>query len=156
MSRIGLKPIPLVKGVKIDVKNREVSVEGPKGKLKQSLPGGITVSMDDKEVSVKRRNETKEQKALHGLIRALLANAVTGVSTGFTKGLEIHGVGYTAAVQGKAVNFKLGHSHPIVFPIPSGIEIKVERNAVSVSGCDRQQVGQIAADIRASSRHWRR
>jgi large subunit ribosomal protein L6 len=98
---------------------------------------------------VRRSDDTKKQRALHGLVRALLANAANGVREGFTKQLEIHGVGYGAEVKGKTVGFKLGYSHPIQFPVPQGIEIKVERNVLTVTGADRQQVGQVAADIRA-------
>jgi large subunit ribosomal protein L6 len=149
MSRIGRLPIPLEGGVKVSIQKDRVLVEGPKGKLTQVLPRGISVEEQDKELVVKRSDDTKKQRALHGLSRALLANAAHGVKSGFTKQLEIHGVGYGAEVKGKAVGFKLGYSHPISFPVPPGIEIKVERNVVTVTGADRQQVGQVAAEIRA-------
>lgn len=149
MSRIGKLPIPLKGGVKVSIENGSVSVQGPKGKLTQALPRGISAEEDGTSLVVRRSDDSKRQRALHGLARALLANAANGVSEGFSKQLEIHGVGYSAEVKGKAVGFKLGYSHPIRFPVPDGIEIKVERNVVTVSGCNRQQVGQVAADIRA-------
>jgi len=149
MSRIGLKPIGIESGVKVAVEASDVRVEGPKGKLSQKLPPGITAVISEQQLVVRRKNDSKRQKALHGLTRSLLANAVTGVSKGFSKGLEIHGVGYTAIVKGKTVEFKLGYSHPVVFPLPEGVDVVVQRNALTVSGCSRQQVGQVAADIRA-------
>jgi len=106
-------------------------------------------AVEDHKLVVQRKDDSQEQRALHGMTRALLANAVHGVTEGFSRVLEIHGVGYRAQVQGKVVNFTLGYSHPIAFPIPDGIEIKVEGNKISISGNDRQQVGQVAADIRA-------
>jgi large subunit ribosomal protein L6 len=152
MSRIGKMPIGLAPGVDVTIDADVVSVKGPKGKLTQGLPDGISAEIEGKELLVKRRDESKNQRALHGLSRALLANAVQGVTGGFTKKLEIHGVGYTAELKGKVVAFKLGYSHPIDFPIPDGIDVTVERAAITVSGCSRQQVGQVAADIRALRR----
>jgi len=149
MSRIGRMPIGIGKGVDIKIDGNAVSVKGPKGTLNQSLPGGISAELAEGELLVKRLNDSKVQRSLHGLSRALLANCVTGVTTGFVKELEIHGVGYTAEQKGKTVLFKLGYSHPINFPIPEGIDVKVERSKLTVSGCNRQQVGQVAAEIRA-------
>ncbi len=149
MSRIGKMPVELDPAVTVTVNGADISVKGPKGTLSQSLPRGITAELQDKQLVVTRRDDSKNQRALHGLARALLANAVHGVHKGFMKSLEIHGVGYAAEVKGKAVNFKLGYSHPVVYPIPAGIEIKVERNKIDVSGCDRQHVGQVAAELRA-------
>jgi len=150
MSRIGKMPIPVESGVKVSIDRETVSVEGPKGGLRQALPEGIGVQLEDGVLQLSRRDDSKKQKALHGLSRALLANAVHGVSKGFTRELEIHGVGYRAEVAGKAVKFSLGYTHPIEFPIPDGIQIAVERNTkVSVTGADKQMVGQVAADIRA-------
>jgi large subunit ribosomal protein L6 len=148
MSRIGKLPIPLESGVKAAVSGAEVSIQGPKGTMAHALPRGITAEVDAQQLRIRRLDDSKAQKALHGLSRSLLANAVHGVSKGFTKQLEIHGVGCTAQVTGKNVTFKLGYSHPIVYPVPEGIEIKVERNLITVSGCDRQRVGQVAAEIR--------
>jgi len=148
MSRIGKLPIQIESGVKVTVSGAEVSIQGPKGTLAQALPRGITAEVEAQELRVSRLDDSKSQKALHGLSRSLLANAVHGVSKGFTKQLEIHGVGCTAQLTGKNVTFKLGYSHPIVYPVPEGIEIKVERNLLTVRGCDRQRVGQVAAEIR--------
>ena len=149
MSRIGKMPIGLAKGVDVKIEGSLVSVKGPKGALSQDLPAGISAELAEGQLLVTRRNDSKTQKSLHGLSRALLANCVNGVSAGFFKKLEIHGVGYSAELKGKTVLFKLGYSHPINFPVPDGIEIKVERSNLTVSGCSRQQVGQIAAEIRA-------
>ena len=150
MSRIGRLPIPLGDKVKVSIEAGQVSVEGPKGSLNQSLPGGITAEVAEGQLLVHRTNNSKEQRSLHGLCRALLANAVKGVTDGFTKQLEIHGVGYRANLEGGTVTFTLGYTHPIEFPVPEGIEIKVEKqNRIAVSGIDRQHVGQVAAEIRA-------
>ena len=140
--------IPVQSGVKVDIDGARVSVQGPKGKMSHALPDGIGAVIEGQELLVSRRDDSTPQRALHGLSRSLLANAVHGVVKGFQKDLEIHGVGFSAEVKGKLVNFKLGYSHPIEFPIPEGVEVKVNRNAISVSGCDRQQVGQVAAEIR--------
>lgn len=150
MSRIGKMPIEVPDSVKVTIDGATVRVEGPKGKLEQELPRGISIKREDKTLVLERSDDSKGQRALHGLARALVANAVNGVGEGFTKNLEIHGVGYRAEMAGKAVKFSLGYSHPIEFPVPEGISISVEKNtALSVSGCDRQQVGQVAADIRS-------
>ncbi len=150
MSRIGRLPIALVPGVKVTVGNDMVTVQGPKGALTQPLPPGISAETEGDRLLVKRKDDTKRMKALHGLSRALLANAVNGVSKGFSRELEIQGVGYRAQVAGKVVNFALGYTHPIDFPIPDGIQIAVDRQVrITVSGADRQQVGQVAAKIRA-------
>lgn len=148
MSRIGKLPVSLASGVKIAVDGAVVSVEGPKGNLVQALPPGISAEVVDQQLMLRRRDDSKGQKSLHGLARALLANAVQGVSQGFSKKLEIHGVGYTAQAGGRTMTFKLGYSHPVVYRIPEGVDVKVERNVVTVSGCNRQQVGQVAAEIR--------
>ena len=150
MSRIGRLPIPLPKGVEVEIGKGQVSVKGPKGSLEERIPGGITAKLEDGQVVVSRRNDSKQQRAFHGLVRALLANAVKGVTEGFSKNLEIPGVGYRAAPKGKSVVFLLGYTHPIDFAIPEGIEIAVDRNTrIKVSGISRQQVGQVAAEIRA-------
>ena len=150
MSRIGKLPIQIEAGVKVSIDAATVSVQGPKGALSQRLPLGITAELEGQQLVVNRQDDSKGQRALHGLSRTLLANAVLGVSRGFSKKLEIHGVGYRAEVAGKALKFSLGYSHPIDFSVPEGIEDKVEKNTrIQVSGCDRQQVGQVAADIRS-------
>ena len=150
MSRIGRQPITVPEGVEVRISAGEVSIKGPKGALGERLPEGITAKLDDGVLVMSRRNDTKQQRAFHGLARALVANAVVGVTQGFGKNLEIHGVGYRAEVKGSAVNFTLGKTHPIEFPIPEGIQITVERNTrIAVTGISRQQVGQVAAEIRA-------
>lgn len=147
MSRIGRKPIPLPSGVKIALQNDRVEVQGPKGKLTVPLPHGITFEQKDGVLNALRA--TEDHRALHGLARALVANAVTGVTTGFKKDLDIVGVGYRAELKGKMVAFALGKSHPIEFHIPEGIQIAVEKQThLVVSGADKGQVGQVAADIR--------
>lgn len=150
MSRIGKLPIPLPKGVEVEIGKGQVSVKGPKGSLEERIPGGITAKLEDGQVVVSRRNDSKQQRAFHGLVRALLANAVKGVTEGFSKNLEIHGVGYRAESKGQSVIFTLGYTHTIDFSVPEGIEIAVDRNTrIKVSGISRQQVGQVAAEIRA-------
>jgi large subunit ribosomal protein L6 len=149
MSRIGKQPIPIESGIKIAIDDGRVRVEGPKGKLEQPLPTGITAVIEEQQILVRRRDDSKRQRSLHGLSRSLLANAVHGVSKGFVKQLEIHGVGYRAELAGRTLKFNLGYSHPIEFKIPDGIDVSVQRSLLTVSGCDRQQVGQVAAIIRS-------
>jgi len=150
MSRVGSKPIPIPSGVRIQIQDRDVHVEGPKGTLVTALPTGIKAKQEDGELSAMRETETDELRALWGLARSLLANAVHGVSVGFSKELDIVGIGYRAQVEGKAVNFSLGYSHPVEFPIPTGIEVKIDKNThITVSGADKQLVGQTAANIRS-------
>jgi large subunit ribosomal protein L6 len=147
MSRIGRKPIPLPSGVKIALQSDRVEVQGPKGKLTVALPHGITFEQKDGVLNAIRA--TEDHRALHGLARALVANAVNGVTTGFKKDLDIVGVGYRAELKGKMVAFALGKSHPIEFHIPEGIQIAVEKQThLVVSGADKGQVGQVAANIR--------
>ena len=150
MSRIGRLPVPIASGVNVVVQGRTVTVKGPKGSLAQDLPGGIDADVADGKIQVKRRDDSKTQRALHGLTRALLNNAVVGVTTGFSKDLEIQGVGYRAQLAGTKVSFTLGYTHAIEFPIPAGIQIAVEKQTkLTVTGIDRQQVGQVAAKIRS-------
>ncbi len=150
MSRIGRQPIPIPQGVAVRVDDRVVTVKGPKGEVRETLPPGIAAKLADGVLRLERRDDTKRQRALHGLARALLANAVRGVTQGFEKVLEIQGVGYRAELKGKQLVFQLGYTHPVEFPIPEGIAIQVERNTrILVRGVDRQQVGQVAANIRA-------
>ena len=148
MSRIGRKPIPVPSGVKIALQAGKVDVQGPKGKLSVPLPDGITFEQKDGVLTALRA--TEDHRALHGLARALVANAVQGVTTGFKKELDIVGVGYRAELKGKLVAFALGKSHPIEFAIPEGIQIAVEKQThLIVSGADKGQVGQVSADIRS-------
>jgi large subunit ribosomal protein L6 len=149
MSRIGKKPIPVPSGVKINkLADGRVEVQGPKGKLNVLVPRQIKLEQKDGVLTALRDND--DQRALHGLARALLANAVHGVTQGFKKELDIVGVGYRAEVKGKAVSFALGKSHPIEFAIPEGIQIAVDKQThLVVTGADKAQVGQVAADIRS-------
>jgi large subunit ribosomal protein L6 len=148
MSRIGNKIIAVPSGVKVAIKDGLVDVQGPKGKMAVKLPHGITFEQKDSTLVAKRASE--EQRALHGLARALVANAVTGVTSGFKKELDIVGVGYRAEVKGKNLVLALGYSHPIEFPIPEGIQIAVEKQThMTVTGADKNQVGQVAANLRA-------
>ena len=151
MSRIGKMPVPIPKGVAVHVGNGVVQVKGERGKLLVRLLPGISAKVENDTVQLERENETKPVRSFHGLNRALLANAVTGVSTGWKKELEIIGIGYRVEKQGKAVVFNLGFSHSINFPEPEGITIDVEpkANRITVAGIDRQRVGQVAAEIRA-------
>jgi len=150
MSRIGNKPIGIPAGVSLQVsESGAVSVTGPKGNLSWRLPEKVSVKTEGKSAVVCRASEEREVRAKHGLSRALLANMVTGVSEGFTKTLEIHGVGFKAAVKGDVLDLSLGFSHPVLFPIPSGVKVTVTENTkVKVEGIDRQLVGQVAANIR--------
>jgi large subunit ribosomal protein L6 len=149
MSRVGRKPITLPAGVKVKLSETEVEVQGPKGKLNTPVPPGITFSIDGGELLCQRSSDGRQQRAWHGLARALANNAVKGVTVGFSRDLDIVGVGYRAQVEGKKVVFSLGYSHPVEYPIPAGIEIKIDKQTrVTVSGIDRQQVGQVAAEIR--------
>ena len=148
MSRVGRKPITLPQGVKVQIGDATVEVQGPKGKLSVPVPPGIKFEKSDGAVVAVRQND--EQRALHGLARALVANAVLGVTQGFSKELDIFGVGYRAELKGRAVFFSLGYSQPIEFPIPDGIQVSVEKQThLVVSGADKHLVGQVAANIRA-------
>jgi large subunit ribosomal protein L6 len=148
MSRIGKKIIPVPSGVKVQISAAAVDVQGPKGKISVKIPRGIR--FEQKDGTLQALRDSDEQKALHGLARALVANAVTGVTTGFKKDLDIVGVGYRAEVKGKNVVFLLGYSHPIEFPIPEGIQVVVEKQThMTVSGADRALVGQVSANMRA-------
>lgn len=150
MSRIGKQPIALPPKVKVEVKGQKVHVEGPKGKLDWELPARTSVKVADGRVDVSRSGDDAQAKALHGLSRALINNMVKGVSEGFVKKLEIQGVGFKAAVQGKTVNMSLGYSHPINYPIPDQIKVTVDENTkITIEGPDRQVVGQVAAELRA-------
>ncbi len=149
MSRIGKIPIVIPAKVKVEVKGRAVAMEGPKGKLALELPPHTTAAVADSKIVVSRAGENAEAKAMHGLGRALLNNMVKGVSEGYVKKLEIHGVGFKAAVQGKVVNLALGYSHPINYSIPDQIKVTVEENTkLTIEGPDKQLVGQVASEIR--------
>ena len=147
MSRIGKKPIPLPSGVKVAI-GEQLEVTGPKGKLMVPIPAGITVEQADGKLEVKRASD--DHAALHGLTRALAANAVEGVSTGFVRELDIVGIGYRADVKGRVATFTLGYSHTIEVLLPPGIDLKIDKQThLTLSGYDRQMLGQVAANIRA-------
>ena len=149
MSRIGRMPVNVPTGVNVKVDDRTVNVKGPKGELGLSVAEPITVTLDGSVVTVNRPNDEKRSRQLHGLTRTLIANMVDGVTKGFSRNLEIVGVGYRAQMQGKKLALQLGFSHPVVVEPPAGIMISVEgTNKISVSGPDKQQVGQLAAQIR--------
>jgi len=153
MSRIGKKPIPIPKGVTVKIDGRAVEVQGPKGKLRQAVPPGILFAQDTSSeggaLVATLEREDRELNKFHGLARSLVANAVAGVTQGFKKELDIVGVGYRAELKGKQVHFALGYSHPVIFDIPVGIDIAVDKQThITVAGVDRQLVGQVAANIR--------
>jgi large subunit ribosomal protein L6 len=150
MSRVGLKPIPLPEKVAVKLDGRTVVVEGPKGKLDFTLPDGISLATSDGTVVVSRASELRQHRALHGTARSLVQNMITGVSQGYSKDLEIHGVGLRAAVKGKDLDLSLGRSHPLLHPIPSGLTVTVNENTkIKVEGIDKQLVGQFAAEVRS-------
>jgi large subunit ribosomal protein L6 len=150
MSRIGKKPIPIPTGVTVTVGQDAVEIKGPKGSLRQPFPPGVTFAVEDGHVVAKTIGEDKTLGKFHGLGRSLVANAVKGVTEGFKRELDIVGIGYRAELKGRQVVFALGYSHPIVFEVPAGIDIAIEKAThVTVTGIDRQLVGQVAANIRA-------
>ncbi len=150
MSRIGKKPVSIPSGVTANVEGQTVKVKGPKGAMQVVLPDDVTVKMDSGAVKVDPRNETKRARAMWGTSRTLVSNLVTGVTKGFEKKLEITGVGFRAALQGKNLQLALGYSHDVVYPIPEGITIAAPKpTEIVVTGIDKQKVGQVAAEIRA-------
>jgi large subunit ribosomal protein L6 len=150
MSRIGRLPVPLPKGVEVAISGRTVEVKGPKGKLVRQVHPDITVALADRHVVVSRPTDQRQHRALHGLTRALIANMVKGVVDGFRVDLEIQGVGYRATKQGRQVTFQVGYSHPVEITPPSGVEIEVPQpNRIGIVGADKEQVGQLAATVRA-------
>lgn len=150
MSRIGRAPITVPAGVKVETQDHTVTVTGPKGTLTQELPGVISITLENGTLTVSRADESKTSKSLHGLSRTLVANMVTGVTTGFTKALEINGVGYRVAKVGENLVFQVGYSHPVQMNPPQGISFAVDGTTkLSVSGIDKQLVGQVAANIRS-------
>lgn len=150
MSRIGKTPIPVPSGVDVSLAGNHVIVKGPQGTLERDVPGPITIRQEDSQLVVERPNDERESRALHGLVRSLVNNMVVGVTAGFTKELEIVGVGYRATAQGNdRVNLALGFSHPVVFEAPEGITLEVPApNRIAVRGIDKELVGQVAANIR--------
>ena len=150
MSRVGRKPIPLPKGVEVTQQGNEIVVKGPKGSLRTPLIQGLSMKVENGSVVFERGDDERQSRAFHGLMRALIANNVAGVSEGFRRDLDIIGVGYRGEVKGREVVFQLGYSHPIHFKIPEGIDIAVDKSGrVTITGIDRQKVGQTAAEIRS-------
>ena len=150
MSRIGKKPIEVPEGVKIRQDNSIIDVEGPGGTLSMKVPEGVEIAFDKGIIAVKRLSEDKKGRAVHGLVRTLIANMVTGVTAGFEKTLEISGVGYRAEVKGDILRLLLGYSHPVEYKIPGGISVKVDKQVIVViSGIDKELVGRVAAEIRS-------
>lgn len=149
MSRVGKLPIKVPSGVTITVDDSEITVAGSKGTLKQFTMPGITVKQEGDEILVTRVDDEREHRAKHGLMRALVNNMVTGVTEGFSKKLEVNGVGFRVAQQGQDLKLNLGFSHDVIYHVPAGITTAVEQNSITVSGISRQQVGQVAAEIRA-------
>ncbi len=149
MSRIGKQPIPVPQGVKVDVQGSAVTVEGPKGKLAHTVPAGVAVTLASGTLTVARSSDHRTVRALHGLTRALISNMVRGVKDGFERKLDIVGIGYRAQLQGRNLQLALGYSHPVIFPLPEGIQAEVERQvAITLRGADKALVGQVAAQIR--------
>jgi large subunit ribosomal protein L6 len=149
MSRIGKKPVAIPNGVKVEVKDGVILVEGPKGKLTRKLAGRITIEVKDNQVFVNRSGDAKQDKAMHGLFRSLLNNMIKGVTDGYVRELEIIGTGYKAAMQGNTLNMQLGYSHPVNFPAPEGINIECPKpTQVVVRGIDKEKVGEVATEIR--------
>ena len=150
MSRVGNATISLPEKVSVNVSGNTVAVDGPKGKLQLDLPEGLSVKEEDGKLTVSRATEQRQLRALHGTFRSLINNMIQGVSEGFVKDLEIQGVGFRAAVKGKAIDLSLGKSHPILHPIPEGLTVSVADNTkIKVEGIDKQLVGQFAAEVRA-------
>jgi large subunit ribosomal protein L6 len=151
MSRIGKKPVAIPSGVNVTVKKREITVKGPKGQLAWEHPDLVSVSVAEGAAQVERATDSKEARARHGLVRSLVQNMVTGVSEGFTRELEIQGVGFRAAVQGSKITFSIGFSHPVEFQLPKGVTAEVDKKQTSLklAGIDKQELGQVCADIKA-------
>lgn len=149
MSRIGKKPIVIPQGVKVAVDGSVVRAEGPKGKLTQPLPGGITAAVENNQVVLNRANDARTARALHGLSRALVANMVHGVKDGFERKLEIVGIGYRAQLQGRNIQLALGFSHPVIFPLPEGVTAEIDKQvSITLKGPDKAVLGQTAANLR--------
>lgn len=148
MSRIGRKQVVLPKGVSVSQKPGTVGVKGPKGELMRAMPAGVSLKVEGDKLTVQRDDDTRENRSKHGLMRAHLANMVKGVTEGWTRELEINGVGYRAEVTGDAVTMALGYSHPVVFKLPKGVAAKVDKNRLTLTSSDRDLVGQTAAKVR--------
>jgi large subunit ribosomal protein L6 len=150
MSRIGRKPVSIPQGVKVNIDGAVVRAEGPKGKLMQPVPAGLSAKLENDQLVISRSGEDRKIRALHGLARALVANMVTGVKDGFERKLEIVGIGYRAQLQGRAIQLALGYSHPVIFPLPEGVTAEIDRQvSITLRGADKAVLGQTAAKLRA-------
>jgi large subunit ribosomal protein L6 len=150
MSRIGRKPVSIPQGVKLNLDGAVVRAEGPKGKLSQPIPAGLSAKIENNQLVISRSGEDRKVRALHGLARALMANMVTGVKDGFERKLEIVGIGYRAQLQGRAIQLALGYSHPVIFPLPEGVTAEIDRQvSITLRGADKAVLGQTAAKLRA-------
>ncbi len=151
MSRVGKNPINIPSGVDVKIQGSKVSVKGPKGELKWNYPGEMKLTVKDNQIIVERPSDAKPHRALHGTVRSIIANMVSGTSTGYKRVLEINGVGYRAQVQGQKVSFTLGYSHPVEFSLPQGITAQVDKKQtlLTLEGIDKQLIGQVAANIRS-------
>jgi large subunit ribosomal protein L6 len=150
VSRIGKQPIEIPQGVSVKIGDGRITAEGPKGKLSQPVPGGLTAEIDKSQLVIRRDSDARQVRALHGLTRALAANMVTGVKAGFERKLEIVGIGYRAQLTGKALTLALGYSHPIVFPLPEGVTAEVDKQtAITLRAADKALLGETAAKLRA-------
>ena len=148
MSRIGRQPVPMPKGVSLAQKPGQFSVKGPKGELTKPMPAGVSIKIEAEKAIVSREDDSRENRARHGLVRAHLANMVKGVSEGWKRELEINGVGYRAEVSGDSVTFALGYSHPIVYKLPKSVTAKVEKNRLTLTSADKDILGQVSAKMR--------
>jgi len=150
MSRIGRKPVSIPQGVKVNLDGAVVRAEGPKGKLMQPIPAGLSAKLENNQLVISRSGDDRKIRALHGLARALVANMVTGVKDGFERKLEIVGIGYRAQLQGRVITLALGYSHPVLFPLPEGVTAEIERQvSITLRGADKAVLGQTAAKLRA-------
>jgi len=150
MSRIGRKPVSIPQGVKVNLDGAVVRAEGPKGKLMQPIPAGLSAKLENNQLVLSRSGDERKIRALHGLARALVANMVTGVKDGFERKLEIVGIGYRAQLQGRVITLALGYSHPVLFPLPEGVTAEIERQvSITLRGADKAVLGQTAAKLRA-------
>lgn len=150
MSRIGIRPIEIKDGITVELTPTRVTARGTRGMLELALPYGVKVSQKDNRITVTRINDTKPYRALHGTIRNLIQNLVTGVSDGFEKKLELVGIGYRAALEGNTLVLQVGFTHPVKMEIPEGLQVKIEKNVIIVTGSDKQRLGQFCAEIRAN------
>ena len=150
MSRIGRKPVSIPQGVKVNLDGAVIRAEGPKGKLSQPIPEGLSAKIENNQLIISRSGEDRRVRALHGLARALMANMVTGVKDGFERKLEIVGIGYRAQLQGRAIQLALGYSHPVIFALPEGVTAEIDRQvSITLRGADKAVLGQTAAKLRA-------